>query len=199
MWKAVVGVFVALLVIAGLVALNRRNDAQYQADLAKWKGRVHVSDSTLAVATEQRDSALAANTQSIPIYLEGKTKIIHDAAGTPAAPQVKACFEAADRRISACEAARAAGAAREKALEQRLAVEQQKPVPGLPRFQFYGAAGYSVTFDSSRVRAAPAFRLGIDSKLIGPVRLATDAQLTMPGRGSSNPTVQGNAMLRVNF
>lgn len=199
MWKVLVGVFVALLVIAGLVALNRKSDADYAAAKKAWELKTGADKQAAAVAVDSAYAAGLANAQSVPVYLAGKTKIIHDAAGTPAAPAVAACFAAAETRISACERARKADSvviARKDSVIHDL---ENKPEPQPKRFQFFGAVGYSVRYDSSGVQAAPAFRAGIDSKLIGPVRLTTDLQLSMPGRGHATPLTQATVMGRVNF
>lgn len=198
-WKLIGYAVVGLLVIAGVFAWNRHKDSQYDVAVAAWKQKLHASDSTLAVAVQQRDTATAANTQSIPIYIAGKTKIIHDAAGTPAATPVQACFQLADQRISKCEAARRADSVVIAAQQGKITTLEQRPEPQLPRFQVYGAAGYSVTIAEKETRTAPAFRAGIDTKLIGPLRLMTDGQLTMPGKGKSNPMWQANVMAKVNF
>lgn len=198
-WKLIGYVVVALLIIAGVFAWNRHKDSQYAVAVAQWKQKLHNSDSALAVVVEQRDQATAANAQSVPVYIAGKARIIHDAAGTPAAPAVQACFELADQRISKCEAARKADSLVINAQQSKIRVLESRPEPQLPRFQVYGAAGYSVTITEKETRTAPAFRAGIDTKVLGPVRLTTDAQLTMPGRGKSNPMWQGNVMARINF
>lgn len=135
----------------------------------------------------------------MPVYLAGKTKIIHDAAGTPAAPAVAACFAAAETRISACERSRRADSVVIAKKDSVIHDLENKPEPQPKRFQFFGAVGYAARFDSAGTQAAPAFRAGIDSKLIGPVRLTADAQLSMPGRGHSTPMTQVTVMGRVNF
>lgn len=198
-FKLIGWVFVGLLLVGGAVWWNRHQDSQHAADLALWKQKLHVSDSSLAVASLQRDSATAANRASIPVYIQGRDRIIHDAAGTPAAPAVKACFELADQRISKCEASRKADSVVINAQQDKIKVLESKPEPQAKRFQFYGAVGYSVRFDSAGTQAAPAFRTGVESRLIGPVSLTIDAQLSMPGKGHSTPLTQVTPMLRVNF
>lgn len=198
-WKLVGWVFVGLLLIGGAVWWNRRKDSRYEADKAAWKAELHARDSVLADVVRQRDEASLANTRSVPIYLEGKTRIIHDAAGTSAAPAVQACFELADQRISACEKSRKADSAVIVAQQAKIKTLESKPEPREKRFQFYGAAGYSVRVDSAGTQMAPAFRVGIDSKLIGPVRLMTDGQLSLPGKGHAQSLWQANVMARVNF
>lgn len=198
-WRLIGYAVVGLLIIAGFFAWNRHKDSQYDVAVAAWKQKLRVSDSTLAVAVQQRDTATAVNAQSVPIYIAGKTRIIHDAAGTPAAPAVQACFQLADIRISKCEAARKADSVVISAQQGKIKVLESRPEPQLPRFQMYGAAGYSITVAEKETRTAPAFRAGIDTKLIGPLRLMTDGQLTMPGKGKSNPMWQGNVMAKVNF
>lgn len=198
-WKLIGYVVVGLLILAGIFAWNRHKDSQYDVAVAAWQAKLHNSDSVLAVVTVQRDEATLANSQSVPIYLTGKTKIIHDAAGTPSEPAVKACFDLADIRISKCEIARKADSVVINAQQSKIKVLEERPEPQLPRFQVYGAAGYSVTIAEKMTQAAPAFRAGIDSRLIGPLRIVTDGQLTMPGKGKSNPMWQANAMVRVNF
>lgn len=192
-------VFLGLLAIGGVFAWNRHKDSQYAAAMAKWEVQKKAADEKVRVSLDSSYAAGLANSQSIPVYLAGKTKIIHDAAGTPAAPGVQACFELADIRISKCEASRKADSVTIAALQADLKTSENKPIPQLPRFQVYGAVGYSITIADKLTQAAPAIRAGIDTKLLGPVRLMTDGQLTMPGKGRSNPMWQANLMARVNF
>jgi hypothetical protein len=198
-WKLIGYVFVGLLVIAGVFAWNRHKDGQLAAETAIWKAKKHVDDSLAKVAADSAYLAGLANAQSIPIYLKGKDRIVHDAAGTPAESAVKACFDLADTRISACEKSRKADSVLLVRKDSVISDLEHKPEPQERRFVVYAAAGYSVTIADKETRTAPAFRAGIDTKLLGPVHLATDAQLTMPGKGKSNPTWQGNLMARINF
>lgn len=198
-WKLIGWVVVGLLLIAGLVAWNRHKDSQYDTALAQWTTKTKADKDAAKVAADSAYVAGEENAQSIPTYLAGKTKIIHDAAGTPAAPAVKACFEAADARISACEKSRKADSVVIAKKDSVIKDLENKPQPQEKRFQFYGAAGYSVRSDSAGTQMAPAFRAGIDSRLIGPVRLATDAQLSLPGKGHSAPMWQANILARINF
>lgn len=191
--------FVGLLLVAGFFWWNRHQDAQYAADLAIWKSKYHAADSALADRNAQRDTATAANTASIPVYIKGRDRIIHDTVPSHQAANVKACFELADQRISACEKARRADSAVIAAQDSVIKILKDKPEPKERRFQFYGAAGYSVRVDSAGTQMAPAFRAGIDSKLLGPIRLATDAQLSLPRKGHATPMWQGNIMARINF
>ena len=197
-WKLIGYVVVGLLIIAGVFAWNRRQDAQYAAEIARWKVELHARDSVLAEVVKQRDEATAANARSVPVYLAGRTRILHDTVHTPA-ENLQACFDLADARISACELARKADSAVIVAQQGKIQTLEAKPEKRDPRFVLYGAAGYSVTIAEKETRTAPAFRAGIDTKLLGPVRLTTDAQLTMPGRGRSNPMWQGNIVARINF
>jgi hypothetical protein len=198
-WKLIGYAVAGLLIIAGVFAWNRHKDSQYDTAVEQWKQKLHASDSSLAVVVAQRETVTVQNTQSIPVYLAGKTKIIHDVQGTSAEGAVKACFDLADVRISKCEAARKADSLVIGAQQDKIKVLEARPEPQLPRFQMYGAVGYSLTIVDKDTRTAPAFRLGIDTKLIGPVRLSTDGQLTMPSKGKSNPMLQANLMARVNF
>lgn len=198
-WKLIGYAITGLVIIAGVFAWNRHKDSQYEAALAKWSIQKKSADSAVAVAMQARDSALSQNAQSIPVYIQGRDRIIHDAAGTPAAKPVQACFDLADTRISKCQATIKADSDAIRSLQKDLKAAEDKPAPQLPRFQMYGAVGYSVTLVDKETRTAPAFRAGIDTKLIGPVRLSTDAQLTMPGHGKSNPMLQANLMARINF
>lgn len=198
-WKLIGYVFAGLLVLAGVFAWNRHKDSQLAAATAAWKIQKRFDDSVVKTRLDSSYQAGLANAQSIPVYLKGKDRIIHDAAGTTAEQAVKACFALADERISKCEASRKADSATIVALRHDLATTEAKPEPQEKRFIVYGAAGYSVTIAEKETRTAPAFRAGIDTKLLGPIRIATDAQLTMPGKGKSNPMWQANIMARINF
>lgn len=198
-FKLVGWVFVGFLLVGGFVWWNRHKDSDNAAALAKWQAK-YTNDSLAAKgAVDSAFLAGRANAVAETTYLAGRTKIIHDAAGTPAESAVKACFAAADARISACEKARKADSvviARKDSVIRDL---ENKPEPQEKRFQFYGAAGYSARTDSAGTQMAPAFRAGIDSKLIGPVRLMTDAQLSLPGKGHAQAMWQANIFARVNF
>lgn len=199
-WKLVGYVFLGLLAIGGVFAWNRHTDSQLAAETAKWQAKTTLDKQNAKAAVDSAYQAGLVNAQSVPIYLAGKDRIIHDAASNPAAAAaVKACFAAADTRISACEKSRKADSVVIAKKDSVIHDLENKPEPRPPRFQMYGAVGYSVTLVDKETRTAPAFRAGIDTKLIGPVRLSTDAQLTMPGRGKSNPMLQANLMARINF
>lgn len=197
--KIVGYVVVGLLALAGMFAVNRCTDQGNAAEIARWKARKESADSLVQVKDSLLAEANARNAASDTIYLHDRVLISDRARNTPAAPLVAACFEAADKRISACEAAKTAAAETIDALRKDLKVAEEKPEKRLPRFQMYGAAGYSVRVDSTGTQMAPTFRLGIDSKLIGPVRLMTDGQLSLPGRGRATSLWQANIMARVNF
>lgn len=198
-WKLIGYVFLGLLAIGGIFAWNRHKDSQYAAALAKWEVQKKDADQKVKVSLDSSYAVGLQNAQSVPVYLAGKDRIITQYRDTPAGPGVQACFELADVRISACEKSRKADSVTIAALKADLKTTEAKPVPQLPRFQMYGAVGYSITVADKLTQAAPAIRAGIDTKLIGPVRLMTDGQLTMPGKGRSNPMWQANIMARVNF
>lgn len=198
-WKLIGYAFVGLLAIAGVFAWNRHKDSQIAAETAAWEIQKRFDDSVVKTRLDSSYQAGLANAASIPIYLEGKTKIIQGAAGTTAEQAVRACFALADERISKCEASRKADAATIDALRKDLQTAEDKPEPQEKRFVMYGAAGYSITIAEKETRAAPAFRVGIDTKVLGPAHLVTDAQLTMPGKGKSNPMWQANLMAKINF
>lgn len=191
--------FGALLVVGALFWWNQHKDSQYAAALATWTVKKKADEAVAKAAVDSAYVAGVENSQSIPVYIAGKTKIIHDAAGTPAAPLVKACFESADARISACERSRKADSVVIAKKDSVIKDLENKPEPQAKRFQFYGAVGYSARVDSAGTQMAPAFRAGLDSKLVGPVRLMTDAQLSLPGKGHANAMWQANVMARVNF
>lgn len=197
--KIVGAVIAGLLLIAGMFAWNRHKDSAYAAEKAKWEVQKRADDSVAAVRVQESYRAGMANARSIPVYLEGRTRITQGAAGTSGEQAVQACFELADQRISACETSRKADSAVIVAQKTQIRTLEAKPERQLPRFQMYGAAGYSVRVDSAGTQMAPAFRAGIDSKLIGPIRLLTDGQLSMPGRGHATPLWQVNIMGRINF
>lgn len=198
-WKLIGYLFLGLLAIGGIFAWNRHKDSQYEADKAKWEVQKKADDAKVKVSLDSSFAAGLANAQSVPVYLAGKDRIITQYRDTPAGPGVQACFELADARISKCEASRKADSVTIAALRADLTTTEAKPVPQLPRFQMYGAVGYSLTIADKLTQTAAAFRAGIDTKLLGPIRLMTDGQLTMPGKGHSNPMWQANLMARVNF
>ena len=192
-------VVVGLLALAGMFAVNRCTDQGNAAEIARWKLQKQSADSVVQVRDSLLAEANARNVASVPIYIAGRDRIIRVAAGTPAAEPVRACFELADARISKCEAAKTAAAETITALRKDLKVAEEKPEKQLPRFQIYGAAGYSVRVDSAGTQMGPAFRAGIDSKPFGPIRILTEGQLSLPGRGHATPLWQANILARINF
>lgn len=183
-----------LLALAGMFAVNRCTDSGNAAEIALWKALKLSADSVVQV----RDTALAAanarNAASVPIYIAGKDRIIRVAAGTPAAEPVRACFELADTRISACENARKAADSVITALRNDLKVSEAKPERRLPRFQLYGEALYDVT------RAVPVIRAGATAKIpLVPIHLSVAGEYAAPPAGESRPAFRALAGLRVNF
>lgn len=198
-WNLIGYAVVGLLALAGMFGVNRCTDSGNAAEIARWKLKKASADSVVHVRDSALAEANARNAASVPIYIAGRDRIIREVAGTSAEKPVAACFDISDSRISACEAAKTAAAETITALRNDLKVSEAKPEPKEKRFQLYGAAGYSVRVDSTGTQMAPAFRAGIDSKLIGPVRLMTDGQLSLPGKGRAQSLWQLNVFGRVNF
>lgn len=192
-WKLAGWAFLALLIIGGVFAWNRGKDSAYAAEIAKWKVQKQRDDSVLKVVVQQRDEATLENTRSKPIYLEGKTRIIRDASGTPAAPQVQACFDLADARISACEKSRRADSAVIVAQDAKIKTLESKPERQLPRYQPYAEAMYDVAHQ------VPVVRAGATAKVFGPIDLSVAGEYAAPQAGDSKPAFRALAGIRVRF
>lgn len=183
-----------LLAVAGMFVVNRCTDQGNAAEIARWKAEKRSADSVVAV----RDSALveanARDRASVPIYLAGRDRIIRVAAGTPAAEPVRACFELADQRISACEAAKAAAAETITALRNDLKVAESKPMPKEKRFVPYAEALYDFS------HTVPVLRAGALAKIPWlPVHLSVAGEYATPPANESKPTFRALAGIRVTF
>lgn len=192
-WKLAGWAFLGLLIIGGIFAWDRGKDSAFAVEIAKWKVQKQRDDSVLKVVVQQRDEATLENTRSKPIYLEGKTRIIRDASGTPAASQVQACFDLADARISACEKSRRADSAVIVAQDAKIKTLEAKPERQLPRYQPYAEAMYDVAHQ------VPVVRAGATAKVFGPIDLSVAGEYAAPQAGDSKPAFRALAGIRVRF
>lgn len=193
-WKLIGYALLGLLAIGGVFAWNRHTDSQLAAETAKWQAKTTLDKQNAQVAVDSAYQAGLANAQSVPVYLAGKDRIIHDAAGNPqAAAAVKACFAAADTRISACEKARQADSVVIAKKDSVIKDLENKPEPQIPRFQPFGEALYDVA------HRVPVIRAGATARIIGPVSLSVAGEYAAPPAGQSSPAFRAVAGLRVAF
>lgn len=193
-WRLAGYAFLGLLVIGGILAWDRHKDSQLEAATAVWKVEKARDDSVVKIRLDSSYQAGLANAQSIPVYLAGRTRIIHDAAGTSGEEAVKACFALADVRISKCEASRKADSATIVALRKDLATAEAKPEKRAPRYQPFAEALYDFA------NAVPVIRAGATAKVPWvPVHLSIAGEYSAPPAGESKPAFRALAGLRVNF
>lgn len=186
---------VVLLAIAGMFAVNRCTDKGNAAEVARYKAQKHSDDSVVAVRDKELLEANARAAAAVPVYIAGKDRIIRVAAGTPAAEPVRACFELADKRISACEAARVAADSTISALRRDLKTTEAKPVAKEKRFLPFGEALYDFA------NTVPVIRAGATARIpfISAISLSVAGEYSAPPAGESKPAFRALAGVRVNF
>lgn len=192
-WKLAGWAFLGLLIVGGIIARDMRKDSRYEAEKAKWQVQKRFDDSVVKIRMDSSYQAGQANAQSIPVYLEGKTRIIHAAAGTTGEQAVRACFALADVRISKCEASRKADSATIVALRKDLATTEAKPERQLPRYQPFAEALYDLAHQ------VPVIRAGATAKVFGPIDLSVAGEYAAPQAGNSTPAFRALAGIRVRF
>ena len=192
-----VGKIVSLLVVVLLGFLLVRwyigKEARADAERAAFKITVKAKDDSLDVARAEKarlDSALA---NQVPIYIAGRDRILHDPA-KPASPEVRACYEAADKVISACQKARAADSVVIAQQASLIGTLRNPPPPkGLARVQAFGEALYDFN------QRVPVIRAGATAKILGPVHLSVAGEYAAPPAGQSTPVFRALVGARVNF
>lgn len=193
-------VFVGLLAFGGLFAWDRHKLNNSDAATKAWVAKVAARDSVIADLSTQRDSVLTVRTQYVPVYTAGKTQIIHDAAGNPQAEKgVADAFALADKQKAIDDAVIKADSLLIDTQKQQITELKNKPEPYVKRAAWRVGIGYSATQRDKDFSSAPAVRGGLDVRITKSIALSADAQLTMPGRGGSNPTLQETVLVNVKF
>lgn len=169
------------------------NESRLDAQRLEFQRTVKAKDDSLAVSRREKASADSALANQIPIYVAGRDRILHDPA-KPASPEVKACYQAADLVISACQKARAADSVVIAQQASLITTLRNPPPPkAARRIQAYGEALYDFA------HMAPVIRAGATARLLGPISLSGAADLSIPPAGQSKVTVRALAGVRVNF
>lgn len=169
------------------------NEGRLDAQRVVFQQAVKAKDDSLAVSRREKASADSALANQIPIYIAGRDRILHDPA-KPASPEVRACYESADKVISACQKARAADSV-VIAQQQSLITTLRNPPPpkAAARVQAYGEALYDVA------HTVPVIRLGATARVLGPMSLSVAGEYAAPPAGKSTPAFRALAGLRVTF
>lgn len=169
------------------------NERRLDAERAEFKRTVRAKDDSLVIARQEKATADSALANQIPIYIAGRNTALLNPA-KPATAEVRACYESADRVISACQKARAADSV-VIARQQSLITTLRNPPPpkAAARIQAYGEGLYDFA------HMAPVIRAGATARLFGPVSLSAAADLSVPPAGESRVTIRALAGVRVTF
>lgn len=193
-------IFVGLLIIGGLFALDRRRANQSDAATKAWVAKVAADDSIIADLSSRRDSVLTVRTEYVPVYTAGKDRIIREVAGNPTAEKgVTDAFELADRQKAIDDAVIKADSVLIKGQAQEIVDLKNKPEPYVKRAAFRVGIGYSAVQAEQDFHSAPAVRGGVDYRIAGPVSVSADVQMTMPGRNRNNPMLQETILVNIKF
>jgi hypothetical protein len=169
------------------------NESRLDREREEFRRTVQAKDDSIAVARREKASADSALANQIPIYIAGRDRILHDPA-KPASPEVRACYESADKVISACQLARSKDSVLIAQQASLITTLRNPPPPAAARrVQAYGEALYDF------VDRAPVGRLGVTARVLGPVSVSAAADLSMPPAGQSHVTTRALVGLRVTF
>lgn len=182
---AIVGLFLAW----SAYGWHGRNEA---AKEVAWKIAMKAKDDSLLSARTEAARTDTLYRQGRTVYLQGRERILHDTLHPPSA-EVRACYESADKLISACEIRHRADSLVIAQLGGKVALLENKPNPSARRIQVFGEAQYDV------IHMAPVARIGATARLLGPVSLSVAGDLSMPPAGQSRVTARGLVGLRVQF
>lgn len=193
-------IFVGLVFIGGLFAWDRHKLNNSDAATKAWIAKVAADDSMIVQLAQQRDAALASRTQFVPVYTAGKTQIIHDAAGNPQAETgVAAAFALADKQKAVDDAVIKADSVLIEGQKKEITDLKNKPDPYVKRAVWKVGIGYASIQRDKDMQSAPAIRGGVDYRVLGSLSISADAQITMPGKGRSNPTMQETVLVNIKF
>lgn len=176
---AVVGVF---LLFAGYRAYQSAQDAK----IAVWKAHAEAAHDTVLVLSKLSAKRDTEYVRGKDVYLKGRDRVLHDT--VPVTPAVRACYESADRLISACELRHSADSSLIAAKDRELSVWKAKP-SGETRLQAYGEAQYDF------IHLVPVARVGVTARVFGPVYLSAAGDVSI----EKHPTARALAGLRINF
>lgn len=169
------------------------NESRLDAERAEFKRVVQAKDSSLALARTEKSQADSALANQVPIYLEARSRALTNP-NKPATPDVRACFEAADKMISACQIARSADSVVIAQQASLITTLRNPPPPkAARRLQAYGEGMYDLA------HSVPVIRLGATARLLGPISLSVAGEYAAPPAGTSTPAFRALAGLRINF
>lgn len=178
----------ALLLWWGYGTYQRAQDAK----LTAWKIELEAKDDSLELARLDAAAANAAYNAQVPIYIAGRDRILRDPA-KPASPEVRACYESADKLISACELRHRADSTVIVQQAGKITLLENKPNPAARRVVVFGEAMYDFA------HLAPVIRLGATARLLGPISLSAATDLSVPPAGESKVTLRALIGARINF
>lgn len=193
-----IGKIVSLMVIAVIGFLLVRwyigKEARADAERAEHQRIVKAVTDSLAVSRREKATADSALAHAVPVYLLARSAALTNPA-RPATPEVRACFEAADKVISACQKARTADSVVIAQQASLIGTLRNPPPPkGLARVQAYGEAMYDLAHQ------VPVIRAGVTAKIPWvPVHLSVAGEYAAPQAGDSKPAFRALAGVRVSF
>lgn len=183
------------LILSGLLAWWGYGVYQSAQDAKriKWENTVKAKDDSLKVARTERAQADSVLANRLPIYIAGRDRILRDPA-KPASLEVRACYEEADKVISACQASRAADSVVIAQQASLITILRNPPPPkAARRVQAYGEGMYDLA------HSVPVVRLGATARLLGPINLSVAGEYSAPPAGQNSPTFRALAGARINF
>lgn len=169
------------------------NEGRLDAERIAFQQTVRAKDDSLAVSRREKASADSALANQIPVYIAARNNALTNPA-RPATPEVRACYESADKVISACQKAHAADSVVIAQQASLITTLRNPPAPkAAARIQAYGEAMYDVA------HTIPVVRLGATTRLLGPVSLSVAGEYAAPPAGQATPAFRALAGVRVTF
>lgn len=169
------------------------NEGRLDAERIAFQQTVKAKDDSLAVSRREKASADSALANQIPVYIAARNNALTNPS-KPATPEVRACYESADKVISACQKARAADSVVIAQQSSLITTLRNPPPPkAAARIQAFGEALYDVA------HMVPVIRAGATARIIGPVSLSVAGEYAAPPAGQSTPAFRAEAGVRVTF
>jgi len=161
-------------------------------EVALWKAALAAKEDSLVFARARQARTDTLYRDGKIVYLAGRDRILTNPQ-KPASPEVRACYESADKLITACEIRHRADSAVAVQLEGKIRLLENKPNPFARRVQPYGEVGYDV------LNQVPVIRVGATVRLLGPIAGSVAGEYAAPQAGKDMPAFRAVAGLRVSF
>ena len=160
--------------------------------VAQWRAELKAKDDSLKDARAYQLRTDTLYREGKTVYRAGRDRILNNPA-KPASPEVKACYESADKLITACEIRHRADSAVAVQLEGKIRLLENKPNPFARRIQPYGEVGYDV------LNQVPVIRVGATVRLLGPIAGSVAGEYAAPRAGKDTPAFRAVAGVRIAF